>query len=283
MTIETTPQSNEAIKLYLDLMKKTLTFFIWGDTFQPIFIQRYPFLKRYFFRQLIRYLNKRQIQVMQQRPFNPIIREEGKDHPILAHTMIGLRRLSNIQECVEEVLAKGIPGDLIETGVWRGGAVIFMRALLKVYGIKDRKVWAADSFKGLPMPNPSKYPADAGDNHYLMPHLAVSLDQVKANFDQFGLLDEQVCFLEGWFKDTLPDAPISNIAIMRLDGDMYESTMDALVNLYPKLSPGGYVIIDDFGYIESCRKAVNDFRSRNNIIDEIFTVDWSGIYWKKSL
>ena len=69
---------------------------------------------------------------------------------------------------------------------------------------------------------------------------------------------------------------------MRLDGDMYESTMDALVNLYPKLSPGGYVIIDDFGYIESCRKAVQDYRSANNILDEIKTIDWSGVYWKKS-
>jgi len=271
----------EIRNLYFSLIKKTLTYSIWGEDFSPVFIHKYPFLKRTLYYILIRYFKKGNVQLVRQRKYDPKIREEGRDHPTLAHTMIGLKRLDNIQSCVEDVLAKGIPGDLIETGIWRGGALIFMRALLKAHGITNRKVWGADSFKGLPISDTQKYAADAGDFHHLMPHLAVTLDQVKDNFEKFGLLDDQVCFLEGWFKDTLPNAPIESLAVMSLDGDMYESTMDALVNLYPKLSPGGYTIIDDYGYIESCRKAVHDYRSAYSIADEIQTIDWSGVYWKK--
>jgi O-methyltransferase len=157
-----------------------------------------------------------------------------------------------------------------------------MRAVLKAYEVKDRKVWVADSFEGLPPPNTDKYPADKGDIHHQLTHLAISLEEVKENFSKYGLLDEQVCFLKGWFKDALPTAPIEKLAVMRLDGDMYESTMDALKHLYPKLSVGGYVIIDDYGYIHSCRQAVHDFREANQIRDEIKLIDWSGVYWKRS-
>jgi hypothetical protein len=195
--------------------------------------------------------------------------------------MIGLRRLDNLQFCVEEVLSKNIPGDLIETGVWRGGATIFMRAILKAYGVKDRNVWVADSFEGLPAPNPERFPQDAGDLHHIM-KLAVSLDQVKANFERYGLLDDQVRFLKGWFRDTLPKAPIERLAILRLDGDMYESTMDALVNLYPKLSLGGCLIVDDYGAVPGCRQAVLDYRQLHGILDEIVQIDWTGVYWRRS-
>jgi len=267
---------------YLDLMKKVLTYYYWGEEYGPLFIQKYSLIKRTLYSSLIKYFSKQKIYLVRQKQFNKSVREEGKDHPTLAYTMIGLKRLSNIQFCVEDILTNDIPGDFIETGIWRGGAVIFMRAALKAYGIKDRRVWGADSFQGLPEPDPKNYPADAGDIHYLWKHLEVTVEQVKANFEQFGLLDDQVCFLEGWFKDTLPTAPIEKLALLRLDGDMYESTMDALVHLYPKLSVGGYIIIDDYGYIGSCRKAVQDYRSANNILDEIKTIDWSGVYWKKS-
>jgi len=266
---------------YLEMMKKVLTYYYWGEDFGPLYIHKYSFLKRTLFSSLMSYLAKQRIFLVRQKPYIREIREEGRDHPTLAYTMIGLKRLSNIQYCIEDIIANDISGDFIETGIWRGGAIIFMRAVLKSYGIKDRKVWGADSFQGLPKPDPKNYPFDVGDIHYQWKHLAVSLEQVKSNFEQFGLLDEQVCFLEGWFKDTLPQAPIQKIALLRLDGDMYESTMDALINLYPKVSTGGYIIVDDYGYIESCRKAVQDYRSKHNILDEIKTIDWSGVYWKK--
>jgi hypothetical protein len=90
--------------------------------------------------------------------------------------------------------------------------------------------------------------------------------------------------LKGWFRDTLPSAPIERLAVLRLDGDLYESTMDTLVNLYPKLSRGGYVIIDDYGKIEACRKAVHDYREQHEITEKIFQTDrtkWTAAYWQR--
>jgi O-methyltransferase len=155
-----------------------------------------------------------------------------------------------------------------------------MRAILKVYGVTNRRVWVADSFAGLPLPDPEKYPADAGDDHHTYPMLAVSLEEVTANFEAYGVLDDQVRFLKGWFRDTLPSAPIEKLAVMRLDGDMYESTMDGLVNLYPKLSPGGFVIIDDYGAVPGCRKAVEDFRRTRGIKNKMEQIDLGGVFWQ---
>ena len=124
--------------------------------------------------------------------------------------MIGMKRLDNLQHCVEDTLARQVPGDLIETGVWRGGASIFMRGILRAHGVSDRTVWVADSFQGLPPPNPDAYPADAGDPLHTFDYLAVSLEDVKSHFERYGLLDDQVRFLKGWFRDTLPAAPIGS-------------------------------------------------------------------------
>jgi O-methyltransferase len=216
------------------------------------------------------------------RRVNPQERQNGHDWPIDAETMIGLKRLDNLQHCITEIMRRNVPGDLIETGVWRGGATIFMRAVLKAYGDTTRCVWAADSFQGLPKPNADLYPADAGDEHWSRDQLAISVDQVRANFARYGLLDNQVRFLEGWFKDTLPDAPIEQLSLLRLDGDMYESTMDALRHLYPRLAVGGYVIVDDYGAVPACKAAITDFRAQHQIDDEIHSIDWSGVYWQRT-
>src|SRR2546423_11221668 len=89
-------------------------------------------------------------------------REEGRNWPSYADTMIGLKRLDNLQSCIESVLADGVPGDLIETGVWRGGACIFMRGVLRAPGVGDRRVYVAGSFQGLPPPDAAKHPEDSG-------------------------------------------------------------------------------------------------------------------------
>ena len=191
------------------------------------------------------------------------------------------RSLDNVQFCAQDILANQVPGDFIETGVWRGGSVIFMRALLKSYNVTNRCVWVADSFAGVPPPNPERYPWDAGIRLDVYPQLAVSMGEVQRNFERYGLLDAQVRFLPGWFRDSLPSAPIEALALMRLDGDLYESTMDALVHLYPKLSVGGYVVIDDYGAIEACRQAVHYYRTSHNITEEIRVVDWTGVYWQR--
>lgn len=214
------------------------------------------------------------------RPRELSARLEGRDLPTLAHTMIGQARLDNLQACAESVLADGVPGDFIETGVWRGGATILMRAVLKVHGVTDRRVWAADSFQGLPAPDVARYPHDAGLDLHRYAELAVPLREVRRNFERYGLLDEQVCFLKGWFRDTLPKLPVPRLALVRLDGDLYESTLDGLSHLYPKLSVGGYLIVDDYA-IPACRQAVHDYRGRHGIEEPIEAIDWSGVYWRR--
>ena len=189
--------------------------------------------------------------------------------------------MDNIQLCITELLRRNVPGDLIEAGVWRGGAAIFMRAVLKAYNSVDRNIWVADSFQGLPVANAAAYPADAGSGFWAFPQLAVSLENVKANFERFGLLDEHVRFLPGWFKDTLPEAPIERLALLRIDADMFESTMDALRSLYPKLSRGGYVIVDDYGFIDACKKAVDEFRADRGIREPVERIDDTGIFWQR--
>src|SRR4051812_10876091 len=110
---------------------------------------------------------------------DPTAREDGRDWPESAETMVGLARLRNVRACMEQVIADGVPGDLIETGVWRGGTVIFMRAILEAHGVGDRTVWVADSFRGLPPPDPERYPADAGQLLHTFDALAVDVEQVK--------------------------------------------------------------------------------------------------------
>jgi hypothetical protein len=210
------------------------------------------------------------------------LRIEGLDWPAQAHTMIGFKRLRNIRNICEFVIKNNIPGDFIETGSWRGGACIYMRAILKAYECTDRTVWVADSFQGLPKPEAGKYPADAGDVHYTYDELAVSLEQVRENFEKYDVLDEQVRFLNGWFKDTLPGAPIDKLSILRLDGDMYSSTIEAISPLYGKVVKGGFIIVDDYNAVEGCKKAITDFRERMGIVDPIIPIDKIGVYWQKT-
>jgi Macrocin-O-methyltransferase (TylF) len=206
-----------------------------------------------------------------------------------AVSMLPVARFDNLQACIGDVVAADVPGDFIETGVWRGGATIFMRAMLKALGITDRTIWVADSFEGLPEPDADKFPLEAEFHqgsamNKVYNRLAVGLDEVRANFRAYRMLDDKVKFLKGWFKDTLPGAPIETLAILRLDGDYYESTMDALTNLYDKLAVGGYAIIDDYGEDSwtYCRKAVDDYRAERGIAEPMIQVDKGCFYWRRA-
>jgi hypothetical protein len=206
-----------------------------------------------------------------------------------ALTMVPRVRLDNIQMCIERVLRENVPGDLIEAGVWRGGAAIFMKAVLKAYDSERRRVWVADSFEGLPRPNADLHPVEARAYESkvmrdVYHYFAVGVDEVKNNFERFGLLDDGVKFLKGWFKDTLASAPIERLAVVRLDGDYYESTMDCLINLYDKLSPGGYLVVDDYGQDDwtYCKQAVDEFRNKRRIVEPIVRVDSTCHFWRKA-
>jgi O-methyltransferase len=264
-------------QLYLDLLKRCLTGYLFPESSnQEVHPDRSLSLTN---RRLFRFLNKRGYKIFRTAPFDPMARELGKDWPSIGYSMVGLKRLDNLQFCVESVLREGVPGDLLEAGVWRGGSCIFMRAVLKLHGITDRTVWAADSFQGLPAPS---LEADRDYDLSEVPILAVPQKEVEAAFERFGLLDSQVKFLKGWFKDTLADAPVSRLSVLRLDGDYYESTMDILNALYHKLSAGGFVIVDDYHVLPPCKQAVHDFRMRAGVVDPIQEIDGTGVFWKKS-
>lgn len=269
--------------LYLDLMKKTLSFTLWPEPPRPIADLNYlrsP-VRRFLASAISKTLEKRNLQIVQRLDVSESQRIEGRIWPGCADTMIGLKRLDNIQYCIETVLAEGVKGDLIEAGVWRGGACIFMRAVLAAYGIGDRRVFVADSFEGLPKPDVERYPADKDAFLHLHSRiLAVSKEEVENNFKRYGLLDSQVVFLKGWFKDTLPQAPIERLSILRLDGDMYGSTTESMKALYPRLSSGGFCIIDDYG-APGCKAAVDDYRLEYRIEAEIDRIDSLGAYWRK--
>jgi O-methyltransferase len=269
--------------LYIDLLKTVLTRYACPDRYRPVYRsivrKRSPLLAA-LYNPIYSGLDRFGLRLCLYR-FNAEARTWGEDWPPDAETMVGLKRLENVQFCVEDVLARGVPGDFAETGVWRGGVCILIRAILKAHGVTNRVVWLADSFEGLPEPD-ARFPQDRGDKLSTFKDvLGVSLETVKANFERYGLLDDQVRFLKGWFKDTLPISPIERLAVLRLDGDMYASTMDALVNLYDKVSPGGYIIVDDYGQIKACKQAIDDFRDERGISSPICQIDRSGVYWKK--
>jgi O-methyltransferase len=268
--------TSTAAGLYIDLVKRSVLNIPYVDA------EINPIQPHGSIRKIVLELCRRAgVQLAHARRGNYKARLDGHDFSDIAHSMLSMQRLDNLQYAVETVLSEKIPGDFIETGVMRGGAVILMRAILKVHGCTDRVVWAADSFEGLPAPDVEKYPEDRGAEWHLRPLTEVGVDMIQRNFERYGLLDNHLKFLRGWFRDTLAPAPIERLAILRLDGDLYESTMDALVPLYPKVSPGGFVIVDDYN-LPMCKKAIHDYRDKHGIQDAMTPIDDAGVYWRKS-
>jgi O-methyltransferase len=265
-------------ELYIDLLKRTLTRY----GFSEGELRETSFRRAPIFRPLQAQLRKRGLVLARPVPYDEHSREYGLDWPAYADTMVGLRRLDNLRDCICAIIRHSIPGDVVETGVWRGGASIFMKGVLAAYG-EQREIWLADSFEGLPPPDVLNYPQDAGIRlDKAAWYLAVSKDEVKRNFERYGLLDEHVHFVKGWFRDTLNTLPTERISLLRLDGDLYESTIQALEPLYPKVSIGGFCVVDDYGKIDACRRAVHDYRAAHNVDDPIVDIDGTGVFWRKT-
>jgi O-methyltransferase len=250
--------------LKLDFIKRVLTDTVYNDNITEEYFTNNIFPSDHIMQEIIA------------QPVYPE-RNFGTDWPERAHTMIGLTRLNNLHNCLDYVRENNIDGDFIETGVWRGGASIFAKVYCDMYKL-DKKIFVADSFIGLP---PPEHPKDAGDRHYKIDFLKISLEEVKSNFKLYHALDENVIFLKGWFSETLPNnSQINKLSILRMDGDMYKSTMDVFEACYDKVSTGGQVIIDDW-CLPMCREAVEDFRRTNNYNEELVPIDDSSVYWIK--
>lgn len=198
-----------------------------------------------------------------------------------SHTMIGLRRLQNLEWCAEQIFEDGIEGDFLEAGVCQGGAAIFLRALQVAHGQELRQTWVADSFQGLPRPT-SEHDRGYELHEEAQPWLAASLRAVQDNFRSYDLLSDQVRFLPGWFADSLAEAPVESLSILRIDADLYSSTREVLEALYDKVVPGGFVIVDDYHVFPNCRRAVDEFRAERNVADPLVRIDWTAVFWRKT-
>lgn len=196
-------------------------------------------------------------------------------------TMVSGEAFNTIWKLMQIVEKDQVAGDYIEAGVWKGGMAMFMKAFIQAHG-NVRHLWVADSFKGFPPESTEPDSKICNNNH--MPFMVVPFESVKSNFQRYGLLDDKVTFLKGWFKDTLPTAPIKKLAILRLDTNRYESTRDALEALYPKLEKGGFIIVDDYYYYLGCDRAVDEYRQKHNIKAPMFRQGptCSGVCWRKS-
>lgn len=214
-------------------------------------------------------------------PLNREARGKGDDWTYLGMTMTGSARLGNVKMLLEDVFQKKVQGDYIETGVWRGGSSIFARAVILVHNEGHRMSYVCDSFRGLPPGDKSLHPGDAHWDG--TPYLEVPAEIVAGNFRELGLLDPHVVFAKGFFNETMPPlaTQVHSLAVMRLDGDMYESTVDVLYHMYDKLSIGGYVIMDDwFGF--PARTACEDFFRVHGFNPQIVPIDGKAVYWKKT-
>ncbi len=279
--VETAPKPETAEQLYLDLLKKTLTRaqVVGAYELHPLRPRGvagrvYPLIDSLLASKgfgLVRFATP-QVSAYMDTGFTNMGQARNED----GETMCGLKQLDNVQFCVTDVLQRKIPGDVIEAGAWRGGITILMRAVLKAYGDQDRSVWVADSFEGLPPVNSAVNPGP-----WRKGLMSASLEEVRENFARFGLLDTQVRFLKGYFNKTLPGAPIGKLAVLRSDADLYDSTKDVLNNLYPKLSVGGYAILDDYYISPGCRKAIDEYRALHGITEPMTRIDSNAVFWRR--
>jgi O-methyltransferase len=263
-------------ELYLDLMKRALTRALTARG-----LERHTFkTKRWIYPIIKRVLDHRHLELVRIKPSTPEDYLES-GHAATnrvedAETMLGTRQLDHMQAAIVKILDEKILGDVLEAGVWRGGMTIFMRAVLKAYAVTDRTVWVVDSFEGLPEIDRSldRFEWNTGD-------MAIPLEEVKQAFERYGLLDSQVTFLKGLFSATLPTCLVPALAILRVDADLYSSTVDALRNLYPRLSSGGYAIFDDYMNLPDCRRAIDEYRNAHGIAEPIVRIDKRAVFWRK--
>ena len=270
---------------YLDLVKKTVVADFYPFTYLDIDYPTSNFIKRIIKKIIIKTISKNKISI--KKTLTPDEVENGSERSSLSFSMVGKKRLNNVHKLIDRIFKDNIEGDFLEAGIWKGGIIIFMRACLLAYNDKNRKVWGIDSFKGLPPLDVHNFPEDKIFEKILddwnRQEMIVSKKEVIENINKFDLYDNQVELIEGWFSDVFKkNYNIKKLSLCRIDGDLYQSTYEALVGLYPKISLGGYVIIDDYGlWSGACKKAVDRFREENNINSELIKIDWAGVYWRK--
>ncbi len=266
---------------YITLLKSALRNSLYATSKPPT---KADLAKMWVFKQqlMVKFRSARTLDALRLSPTDLYYTVQGNLLP--SHTLGSQENVDNVHFCVESVLKDGVPGDLLEAGVFRGGQSILMKGILAAYGVTDRKVILADSFEGLPEPDADSSLDDVIAHELLkkVGLFAASEQVVKENFQRYDLWDDRVQFIKGWFNKSLPTADVGKLAVLRLDADYYHSTMDALTYLYPKLSVGGWLILDDYGHPLGCRQAVGEFREQHGISDEIIMADAHVGYWQRT-
>jgi O-methyltransferase len=196
-------------------------------------------------------------------------------------TMVKSKNLMNLYNLVQKANSMSLDGDIVECGVWNGGSAALMAfACLQNNAVNDRLLWLFDSFAGLPPPGPRD---GTTENKYYFPGLNEgSIEKVEKAFRKLSLPMDSVKIFPGWFENTLTKAEIDRIAILHVDADWYSSVMSVLQAFYKKVVPGGFVVLDDYGYWEGCNRAFEDFVSQNKIEGiKLEQVDSTGAYFQK--
>jgi O-methyltransferase len=205
---------------------------------------------------------------------------------VAPYTMVGRPRLLNAWDLVKRAELAGIEGAVVECGVFKGGTSAVMASAASA----TRKIWLFDSFEGLPEP---KDIDGVKAREYAGGRSMGTLSSIERCvgplasvhelfFDVLHIDPSRVEIRKGWFQDTVPKArhEIGPIAVLRLDGDWYESTQVCLEHLYDLVVPNGFVIIDDYGYWEGCRRAVDEFVSARELSVDPIPIDDAGVWWQ---
>jgi O-methyltransferase len=201
---------------------------------------------------------------------------------ITSLSLVSKERFDNIDYIAKILETDNIKGDIVETGIWRGGMVAYLSQIFP-----NRKIYGCDSFEGCQNPKDGKYIV-AGETHNYGKYYGGTLDDVKENLNSLNIDYSNIIFIKGWFRDTMINFPSDKIALLRLDGDSYSATLEVLDELYCKVVKGGFVIIDDY-MIPECRAALNKFLENKKNIMLLSPNDnlplhgriEHGIYWRK--
>jgi O-methyltransferase len=192
--------------------------------------------------------------------------------------MVGLKRLRNLHRLAHCIDERGTPGDVVECGTCNGGSGAIL-AGVACRSPLGRHVWLLDSFSGLPSAGGNDGPHSADYTGLCRGHP----DRVRQALRSAGVRDDAVTLVTGWFNETVPTLPVTQIALLHIDADWYDSVRVVLEHLYDKVSPGGYIVFDDFGYWEGCRRACREFLTARGIHAAPTLVDGIGAYFKKSM
>jgi O-methyltransferase len=190
--------------------------------------------------------------------------------------MVSLQRLRMLDQLVRQIDGQGVLGDVVECGTYNGGSAAVL-ARVACRSPLNRHIWLLDSFAGMP-------PAGSRDGPAAAAYAGLccgSLESVRTVLRKVSVPDHAVTAVPGWFQDTLPKFPVSKIALLHIDADWYDSVFICLDQLFDRVSPGGFIVLDDFGYWQGCREAWQDFQTLRGLSIPLIGVDGIGVYMQK--